>query len=62
MNNNFDIAIVQLSGKESFYWALRRVSPYEVLITSDIAAKFLIEKQAQEIADEFGLVVMVEER
>lgn len=63
MNSNFDIAVVQLSGKDSYYWALRRVSPYEVLATSqNIDAKCIIEKQAQEIADEFELVVMIEER
>ena len=62
MNNNFDIAIVQQSGG-IYFWALRRVEPYEVLATSRILdAKHIIEKQAQEIADEFELVIMVEER
>ena len=58
----YDIAIIQLSGN-TYYWALRQTSPYKVLATSQlIAEKYLIEIEAQEIANQFGLVIMVEER
>ena len=62
MNNNYDIAIVQLSAR-NYFWVLRQVSPYKVLATSQlISEKYFIETEAQEIADRFGLVVFVEER
>jgi len=59
---NLDIAIIQLSGN-IYYWTLRQVSPYKVLAVSQlIAEKYLIEIEAQELANKFGLCVFVEER
>ena len=62
-NHNYDVVITQLSEMDAYCWALRRVLPYQVLAISKVVeARCVIERQAQEIADEFGLVVMVEER
>lgn len=59
---NLDIAIIQLSGN-TYYWVLRQVTPYKVIAVSQlIGEKYLIEIEAQELANKFGLCVFVEER
>ena len=57
----YDIVIIQES-ENMYSWALRQVAPYKVLAVSQlIAEKYLIEIEAQQIADKFGLSVFVEE-
>ena len=57
----YDIVIIQESGS-IYSWALRQASPYKVIATSQlIAEKYLVEIEAREIANQFGLVVFVEE-
>lgn len=58
----YDIAIIQLSGN-IYFWVLRQVSPYKVMASSQlISDRCLVEQEAQELANQFGLCVFVEER
>ena len=57
----YDIVVIQES-RSIYSWALRQVSPYKVLATSQlIGEKYLVENEANEIANRFGLVVLIEE-
>jgi len=57
----YDIVIIQESGS-IYSWALRQVAPYKVIATSQlIGEKYLVEIEAREIANRFGLCVFVEE-
>jgi len=58
----YDMVIIQLSGN-TYFWALRQVSPYKIIATSKlIGEKYLVENEARELANRFSLPVFVEER